>query len=369
MSNYEEQNIIRILQELKNIEEKEKIEIRKKIYYIYRRMGEIYSYKEEFSLAPQRTYDEHINKINIAREGVTEDGKALCIDMNKAVVKALRMIGVNANIVYVNDRNPLSHADGCFETEGEYYFFNLTSDIMRIQTGMQVKNFAIPQEMIKEKLEKLYSKNGIVYLYRMIEQNDGKKFSEIPKQQIEKWDDEFGFSYKGIYTDEILEMIKKECADEKLMQEFFETDKQDEIVQKKFDFFMEYVGIIKANHSKSMGNDEALNYYVKLGKSVFTKDEIMNYIEIYSGFSENQGKRTHQSIILIKKENEDIYYIYNQELQKYIQIAEEELLKKPIFNYNNINEIETFSLFIEKNKKRLNEKINNKEETFKDERE
>ena len=132
---------------------------------------------------------------------------------------------------------------------------------------------------------------------------------------------------------------------------------------------MEYVGIIKANHSKSMGNDEALNYYVKLGKSVFTKDEIMNYIEIYSGFSENQGKRTHQSIILIKKENEDIYYIYNQELQKYIQIAEEELLKKPIFNYNNINEIETFSLFIEKNKKRLNEKINNKEETFKDERE
>lgn len=358
MTEYEKTNANRILEEIAISEKAKPMETLKKIYYIYRKMGEIYSYKEEFNLAPEETYSDYIEKINILRAGTNGKGEALCRDINGAIVEILRKQGINAHLVFMEENNPLSHADGCFEVDGRWYFFDLTPDLMRIQTGMKVNKFGISQKQIEYDLKKADPQGIRVYhLYRMNEQNDGKKFSEIPPEKIKQWDDEFKFNYKGIYTDEIFEMIKEECSDKELMKEFFKTDKESEIVNKKFDFFLEHLKVIKANYNKEIGDREAINYYFKLAKSVFTIDEIKNYLEIFNGYTEEAEKRTTQKVVIIKKENENVYYIYDSNTKIYKKISKEELLEKDIKNLKRKEEIDTISKFIEKNEKRFEKKL------------
>lgn len=331
MNQYERDNVEQIKNEMKAYEEKNgKMSKEKKAYYIYRRMGQCYSYKEAFFLY-SNAKQEYDDRINIYREGTTEEGEATCVDMNRSCVDFMREEGINANLYFMNTRDPLSHADGGFEVDGKYYFFNLTSDVMRIQTGMRTRNFGISQKRIAEKLyNQDPKKNRIDHLIRMNEQNEGKNFSEIPQKLIEEWDNEFGFTYKGLYTNDILDMMKEESFDKKFMEEFFETKQPDELVQRKFEFIMKYVGIIGANRKRKVGNIEAKEYYIKLSSHILTKEEIKNYIEMCKGFIERDGRRQGKNIVVIKKENENIYYLYNSEKQIYERIEKEALIKQGI---------------------------------------
>ena len=338
MNQYERENVEQIKSEIRAYEEKNgKMPKEKKAYYIYRRMGQIYSYKETFFLYSNNnmTKQEYYDRINIYRERTTEEGEAICVDMNRGCVDFMREEGINANLYFMNARNPLSHADGSFEVDGKYYFFNLTADVMRIQTGMRTRNFGISQKMIAEKLRDENPKMDRTYhLNRMNEQNEGKKFFEISPETIKEWDNEFEFTYKGLYTNDILDIMKKESFDKKFMEEFFETKQPDELVQRKFEFIMKYVGIIEANRRRKIGNIEAMEYYRKLASEILSKEDIEKYIEMCKGFIEKDGRRQSKNIVIIKKENENIYYLYNSEKQTYEQIETKELINQEIQYYS-----------------------------------
>ena len=355
MNQYERDNVEQIKKEIRAYEEKNgKMPKEKKAYYIYRRMGQIYSYKEAFFLYSNQK-QEYDDKINIYREGTTDEGEAICVDMNRTCVEFMREEGINANLYFMNTRNPLSHADGGFEVDGKYYFFNLTSDVMKIQTGMRTRNFGISQERIAEKLfDQDPEKNRIDHLIRMNKQNEGKNFSEIPQETIEEWDNEFGFTYKGLYTNDILDMMKEESFDKKFMEEFFETKQPDELVQRKFEFIMKYVGIIRANQKRKIGNIEAKEYYIKLSNYILRKEEIVNYIEMCRGFIERDGKRQEKNIVVIKKENENIYYLYSSEKQIYEKIEKETLMKQGIqYIHGRTGRILPIEAYIEEKEMRL----------------
>lgn len=358
MNQYERKNIEQIKNEIRAYEEKNgKMPKEKKAYYIYRRMGQVYSYKEAFFFYSNEnmTKQEHYDRIDIYREGVTEEGEAICVDMNRSCVDFMREEGINASLYFMNTRNPLSHADGCFEVDGKYYFFDLTADVMKIQTGMRTRNFGISQERIAERLfDENPKKNREYHLNRMNEQNEGEKFSEISQEMIEEWDNEFGFTYKGLYTNDVLDIMKEESFDRKFMEELFETKHSDELVQRKFEFVMKYVGIIGTNRKRKVGNIEAMEYYRKLSDYILTKEEIRDYIEMCKGFIEKDGRRQGKNIAVIKKENENIYYLYNPEKQIYERIEKEALIKQGIqYIYGKTGKTLPIETYIKEKEERL----------------
>lgn len=364
MNEYELKSCKKIRQDIKEYEEKNgKMPQIKKAYYIYRKMGQIYSYKDAYVYADAFTMQEYLNKINMYREGTTENGEAICTDMNRGCAELMKQEGIDANIYFINPNNTLSHCDGSFEVDGKYYYFNLPSDIMKIQTGMKTRNFGISQERIKEKLASEDKDEDRTYhLYRMNEQNEGKKFSEIPEELIKQWDNEFGFTYKGLYTNEVLELIKKECTDKDFMQKFFGTEKPDELVQRKFEFVMKYIGIINTMGDKKIGPQEAREYYIKLIKNIITNEEKGKYIENCPGFIEKDGKRENANIVLIKKDNENLWYLYNSEEQTYQQVSKAKLIAKGIKYHDGIGKpIPIYEYIFEKDK-RLKDKHKEAEE-------
>ena len=361
MNQYERENVEQIKKEIKAYEEKSgKMPKEKKAYYIYRRMGQIYSYREAYALLEVlHNMKEYMRKIEMFQEGTDENGVAICTDMNKACVEFMREMGINAKYLAVEaDETPLYHPDGCFEVEGKYYFFNLVPDLMRIQTGMRTRNFGTSQQRLKEKF-----KNGVpdydreYVLIRINEENDGEPFTEIPEETIEKWDDEFGFTYKGLYTNEVLELMEKECYDKAFMEEFFETKQPDELVQRKFEFIMKYVGIIKTIKEKKMGNVEAADYYLKLFEKIMTKQEFNKYMTLCMGFIEEDERRKLKNIVIIQKEKENVYYLYNGEKQIYEKVETEELIKQGIqyYSYEKRADVPITTL-IDKKEKELEER-------------
>lgn len=358
MNEYELKNVNKIRQEIREYEEKNgKMSKIKKAYYIYIRMGQIYSYKDAYVYADTFTMQEYIDKINMYREGTSNKGEAICTDMNRGCSEVMRQEGINADIYFINPRNPLSHCDGSFEVDGKYYFFNLPSDIMRIQTGMKTRNFGISQEQIRKKLaSEVKDEDRTYHLYRMNEQNNGKKFSKIPEELIKQWDDEFGLTYKGLYTNEVLELIKKESNDTDFMRKFFETDKPDELVKRKFEFVVKYIGIINTMKNRKVGSQEAREYYIKLGKSLITDEEKGKYMEICPGFIEKNGRRENANIVLIKKESENIWYLYNSETQKFERVKKEKLIVKGVKYHDDKGRAIPIYEYIFEKEKRLKDK-------------
>lgn len=359
MNQYERDNVEQIKNEIRTYEEKSgKMPKEKMAYYIYRRMGQIYSYREAYALLEVfHSMKEYMKKIEMFQEGTDENGVAICTDMNKACVESMREMGINAKYLAVEaEETPLYHPDGCFEVKGKYYFFNLVPDLMRIQTGMKTRNFGTSQQRLKEKF-----KNGIpdydreYVLIRMNEENDGEPFTEIPEETIEGWDNEFEFTYKGLYTNDVLKLMENECYDKKFMEEFFETNQPDELVQRKFEFIMKYVGIIKTIRDKNLGNVEAAEFYLKLFEKVMTKQEFNKYMTLCMGFIEEDERRKLKNIVIIQKETENVYYLYNPEKQIYEKVEKEELIKQGIqyYSYKRKADVSITTLIEEKEKELL----------------
>lgn len=271
-------------------------------------------------------------------------------------MELMREEGINANLFFINDRNPLSHCDGSFEADGKYYYFNLPVDLMRIQAGMKVRNFGISQSRVFQKL-KAKSMDGeedlTYHLIRMNEQNEGEQFSEISEETVKQWDDEFGFTYRGLYTNEVFEMLSEECNDKEFMEKFFGTNIPDELIQRKFEFIMKYIGIINVVKDRKMGNDEARQYFVKLITSILTDDEKGKYIEMCPGFIEENARRRNASVIVIKKQKENVWYLYNPESQIYEQVKKGDLIGKEIQYHESRDVIKPIEVSINEKEKRL----------------
>ena len=69
-----------------------------------------------------------------------------------------------------------------------------------------------------------------LYLYRMNEENEGKEFTGVSEEQIKQWDAEDGYTYQGLYTNDVLDRLVNEMVDETFISQFFGTNKKEELV-------------------------------------------------------------------------------------------------------------------------------------------
>lgn len=357
MNRYERKNVDRIINEIKEMEKSGPMSVAKNAFYVYLKLGDIYQYKVSFNELDNKNYRSNIyKKIQIYQEGTSEEGEAICKDMNLTYIEALQMLGIEAHLSFINPEDPITHVDICFkDEEGNWYFANLTADIMRIKTGMKIRNFGLSQEQLYNKLHNEKNrKNEVTYLYRMNEENDGKPFVGISQEQLKRWADEFGYTYRGLYTNDVLEMLTKEMLDEEFITGFFGTNKKDELAQKKLEFVMDKLGIINVHRKRDIGDVEALQYYERIAKRILSSEE-RKYFNEYKGFVEENGLRKARNIFAIKKEKENVYYLYHSESQIFEKTEKEELLKEPIQYYTSKNKLQNFSIAINELEKRLSE--------------
>lgn len=320
MNRFERQHIIRIIKE---IEQKGEIPIAKKAYYLYQKLGDIYQYKSNYKYLNYNTEEEMQNKKKVYYEGTTEEGDGICKDINETYVEA------------------------CFKDEiGNWYYTDLTADIMHIKTGMKIRNFGLSEKKIIEKgkrkrIEPIYLR----YIETMKQENEGKEFAEIDEETLKSWDEEFCYSYQGLYTNDILDMLLTEVQNEELIVDFFGTDQKDELAQRKIDFIMEKIEIANVHRRKKIGAVEAISYYTKVINKVLTEEE-RKYIKLCRAFVEEDGKRKASDILAIEMQNENVYYWYNGRNQIFEKITREELLKSDIKCHSTKEDKEDISLFV-----------------------
>lgn len=322
ISNYEQKEINKIIEQLKTIEEKEKLTEIERVYYIYHELGKIYSENSEFVLTdPQLEYEK---KENMYEKETESDGKAVCIHMNRAFAEALHQVGIEAEIVKENIKYSMSHVDTIFRTkDGKTYLANLIADIHRIQTGMRCKNFGKPYEILESNMKK---EGRLQYLKRIVDKYGN--LSDITLETEEQMDNGFGFNYKGIYTEDIFKMLKGENENSEELEKFFGTTKKDELLEKIIDFIMDKIGIINKHLDKKIGYREGIKYYLEMGKSIFNKDEIEKKLLFLSGYRIEDYRKVPENIIVLLKEQSNVYYRYNEKEKKFIKQRDVEEIKK-----------------------------------------
>lgn len=356
MNRYETENVYRIINKIKELEKTEKMSDIRKAYYLYRELGKIYQYKINYAFMDPNIKDELIEKVYLYEDGTNNDGEALCIDMDKTYVEALDLLGIEAKLSFLDENNPISHANVIFKDEEEnYYYADIVGDIMHIKTGMKIRNFGLTEEQALNKLFKRECNAKTNYKDKLKKETKGK-ITRISEEQLKQWDDKDGYTYEGFYTNDVLDMLAKEMLDEEFLYGFFGTNKKDELVQKKIEFIMERLEIINIHRRKRIGDYEAGRYYEKILNKILTKEEREKYAQINAGYVEEYGERKARFVMVIKKEKENVYYLYNNQSQIFEIIEKEEFIKEPIKYINRpgqkINNIQ----FVNHFEKRLQER-------------
>ncbi len=340
MNKYEKVNVGIIINKIKELEKTKKMSDVRKAYYLYRELGKIYQYKVNYSFMDPNIMDELIEKIYLYEEGTTKDGEALCIDMDKTYVEALNLLGIEAKLSFLDEN---------------YYYADLAGDIMHIKTGMKIRNFGLTKEQALNKLFKKECNAKTNYEYKLNKETKGK-MTKITEEQLKQWDDEDGYTYKGFYTNDVFDMLAKEMLDEEFLYGFFGTNKKDELVQKKIQFIMERLEIVNIHRRKRIGNQEVDQYYEKILNKILTKEEREKYVGVFCGYVEEDEERKTRIVIVIQKDNENVYYLYNNQSQIFEIIEKEEFIKEPIQYINKpghkINNIQ----FVNHFEKRLQER-------------
>lgn len=334
MNRYEEVNVKRIIDKIKEIEKTKKMSDVRKAYYLYRELGDIYQYKVGYAFMDPNIKGELIKKIELHEEGTTYEGEALYKDMNQTYVEALNMLGIEAKESFLSEESSVPQVVAIFKDESEnYYFADLAKDVMNIKTGMKIKNFGLDEEEALNKLFKKECNAKTNYESKLNIETEGK-MTKIPEEQLKQWDDEDGYTYEGYYTNDVLDMLANEMLDEKILCGFFGTNKKDELVQKKIEFIMKRVEIANVHRRKTIGEVEADQYYEKILNKILTEEEKQKYVNISAGYVEECGERKAKIVMVIKKENQNVYYLYNNQSQIFEAIEKEEFLKENI-QYNN----------------------------------
>ena len=77
------------------------------------------------------------------------------------------------------------------------------------------------------------------------------------------------------------------------------------------------------------------------------------YIEMCPGFIEENERRRNASIIVIKKQKENVWYLYNPESQIYEQVKKGDLIGKEIQYHESRDVIKPIEVYINEKEKRL----------------
>lgn len=301
---------------------------REELRYLYLKLGNIFSYNRDFLNSKdyrqiKRIYNDFIT-ISMIEKGIYQNKIiATCKQFAEATSDTINESNqykrrIKARTVgYVEDEE--SHVEVIATIDGKNYCLSIDKDLYKIQKGMKTKGFATDKKAI-----------------------DGTECGTMTEEELKKIDEKLGYCKNGIYTDDIIQLLKKEMAEEQNWEQFNQGKPKESAFQYKIDFIFRY---LKNNAAKQdeMNIYEVDKYYKKLYGSLLTEEEKQkNKLRSIDIKTIQDGKLIKSVLYEIQREKRNLYYIYSQQEKTFIETTKEEILewiKKGILEYETESEL------------------------------
>lgn len=277
------------------------------IRYLYLELGKIYrrdvnffygTNREKMKIYNQKVGFQDEEKVDIICKSIGEIYEAA---FKRAGIKSRCISKVNSNS---GSKSQFPHIDMIVEGEnGKQYYMNPMDDLYRIQMGAKTKRFGTKTEKY----------------------DDLDYFEE---DEIKQMDDKLGYTYHGMYIDEVFEMIRNEFLNRNKMKahllnarpELTNKDLTKEfLLEYKLDFIFKFV-----NSSKDMrGYIELVKYYKEIFGQLLNKTERKN-IKKYNIC--NKDKSSMQVVIEVKLGEKVVYYVASNTSNDYKKMTPTELI-------------------------------------------
>ena len=325
-------SINEIIKEVLEIEDVKNIDRVKKLYI---KLGNVLAYDIRYLRFEdmERIYDKIFTTKSIEMANYQNKIETICKPIAEILTESINKIAeerkdknMKAKVVgYEKDKQ--NHVVTLLTLGKRNYYLDLSKDLYRIQKNMRTKYFAPEKEIFEKELEN----------YDSIEKElKDVKCISIPKEKQEKIDKKIKYLEYGIYTDDVIEMLKKEIEEEKeniikkIKEENLEK-KDNKIIKFKVDFIFKH---FRNNYKEkdSLKTEELRKFYSKIFGSIFTKKEKdnINLRKIDVEIKDDKNIRNVDGIMYeleFIRENKSFYYNYDLKEKKYLENSKEELIQ------------------------------------------
>ena len=325
-----------------------------KAYYIYLELGKLVSESPQFVFTNREGKEQHYNDM------IDSKYYGICKSISELYANILRdkRIGISADLVKKYPESSITHVDTILKIDGKNYIANLINDLSRIKTSRRVNSFCF--DLSRPVNDPRLKEDNESYLKRL--EHYYGRIDSLTREDIEKLDKKLGYSFfvpkiskddeRGFYTEDTIELLRKDMNNPESFREYVLHNRdvpQEELLRYKLDYIFENINKLTDYNSK-MNYLENIRYYLYVARKILSPEE-GNRIQAYVATIGDDLSNI-ISILKVKPikksddKNNNIYYIYSAEEQKYIGKKPEEV-KRIVDNIDkdSLNIIGTFDRY------------------------
>ena len=258
--------------------------------YIYLELGKVLSYDmNAFYLKDELLGDRYNKEIELDKEF---DTTLVCKPINIIYIKLLKIMGIDAELIQLDNNFKYNHVGTSITFDnGIKIFTDLTLDLHRIQNGMRTMDFAYT------------SPQG--------------NYDILSRRELNKIDDKLGYTFRGIYTDDFIDIVSKELTNKVKVERYLLDGKRIEdcniceVISRKLDFILNHVMF------KRLGYAEGRNTLIYILQKCLS-DEESKHIKQFDLIKQNENNNEFANLIKVFDEKNSIYYL---------QLPDEEMKK------------------------------------------
>ena len=299
-----------------------------KAYYIYLELGKILSENPKF------VFSNIEDKIIHYNDNIDSQYYGICKSISELYVNILKddRIGISAESVKKTPESPITHIDTILKIDGKNYIANLISDLSRIKTSRRVNSFCFDLNRLADIPEDEAYKNRLRQHYG--------KIDCLSRKDMEILDKKLGYSFfmqyfpndeRGIYTEDTIELLKKEMDNPELFKKYILHNKdipKEEWLKYKMNYIFENISKF-TNYNGKINYLENIRYYLYVAKKLLSKEEcsrIQSYAAtIGDDFSNIISILKVRHLIFSNNQNNNVYFLYSTKDRRYIEKTPEEM--------------------------------------------
>ena len=320
-----------------------------KAYYIYLELGKILSENPKF------VFSNIEDKIIHYNDNIDSQYYGICKSISELYVNILKddRIGISAESVKKTPESPITHIDTILKIDGKNYIANLISDLSRIKTSRRVNSFCFDLNRLADIPEDEAYKNRLRQHYG--------KIDCLSRKDMEILDKKLGYSFfmqyfpndeRGIYTEDTIELLKKEMDNPELFKKYILHNKdipKEEWLKYKMNYIFENISKF-TNYNGKINYLENIRYYLYVAKKLLSKEEcsrIQSYAAtIGDDFSNIISILKVRHLNFSNNQNNNVYFLYSTKDRRYIEKTPEEMkLFIDSLNKDSLHIIGTFDKF------------------------
>lgn len=280
------------------------LEINTQIRYIYLELGKIFKKDIAFFYGTdeekQKIYDMEAD-INFS-----EKLSIICKSSAKVYQYAFSKLGIDSELIKKPTNSPFQHIDLIVKGENnKKYYLSPMEDLFRIQMGMRTKRFG-------NKTDKFKDLDGIGEL------------SYFSEEEIKEMDSVLGYTFKGMYTDDVIDMIRDEALSSKILYplviEKYPKYKERAIPKDLYATFkIEFLLKFMNYRNKLNGYIEYKDYIDYMLNAITNRRERKKIKRTTIYKTKEDGSKDLKALINVSTEKGHIYYILTNDKRGYVK--------------------------------------------------